>query len=73
MIKVEDKNTNRKGRRISGKLGGIKVTGVQDSKEATLQVYHVPIKTKSRAGVEYINYKKVVDVIGLDKKNDNNK
>ena len=34
----------------------------------THQVYHIPIKTKSRSGVEYINYKKVVDLKGLNKK-----
>ena len=32
---------------------------------ATLQQYWIPLKRKSRAGVEYIYYKKVVDKIGL--------
>ena len=65
---IEVGSENRKSRRIKGKLGGVKLTGVQDSKEATLQVYYIPMKRKSRAGVEYTYYKKVVDVIGLDKK-----
>lgn len=34
----------------------------------THQVYWIPLKRKSRAGVEYTYYKKVVDKIGLDKK-----
>lgn len=35
----------------------------------THEVYYIPIKRKSRAGVEYIYYKRVVDKKGLlDKK-----
>lgn len=34
----------------------------------THQVYYIPLKRKSRSGVEYTYYKKVVDLIGLDKK-----
>ena len=54
---------NRKGRRMYY----IKTPGVQDLKEATLQVYYIPMKRKSRAGVEYTYYKKVVDINGLRK------
>lgn len=67
---VEVSSMNRKARRTQGKLGGIKITGVQDSKEATWQVYWIPMKRKSGAGVEYLYYKKVVDKVGLDKKNE---
>lgn len=35
---------------------------------ATHQIYWIPLKRKSRAGVEYIYYKKVVDLVGLNKK-----
>lgn len=34
----------------------------------TRQVYYIPLKRKSRAGVEYTYYKRVVDKVGLDKK-----
>lgn len=60
-------NINRKERRRLGKVTGMKHPGIQDPKEATLQVYWIPLKRKSRAGVEYVYYKKVVDVIGLKK------
>lgn len=33
----------------------------------TLQTYYIPIKRKSKAGVEYIYYKKVEDKKGLNK------
>lgn len=54
---------NRKTRRAAG----IKTKGVQDSSESTLQEYWIPMKRKSKAGVEYVYYKKVVDKIGLKK------
>lgn len=60
-------NQNRKERRRLQKLVGMKMPGVQDSKESTEKVYWIPLKRKSRAGVEYIYYKKVVDKIGLKK------
>lgn len=59
---------NRKGRKEWLKKYGIFMLGIQDSKESTLKVYYIPMKRKSRAGVEYIYYKKVVDKIGLDSK-----
>ena len=31
----------------------------------THEVYYVPMKRKSRKGVEYIYYKKVIDRVGL--------
>lgn len=67
---VEVKDWNRKYRRSQGKLTGIKFIGAQDESKPTKQVYWIPIKRKSRAGVEYINYKKVVDKIGLNKKDE---
>lgn len=70
---IEDGSTTRKARRAQSKLAGIKIIGVQDSSKATHQVYWIPMKRKSRAGVEYIYYKKVVDIIGLDKKDEKNK
>lgn len=38
------------------------------SRLVTRQVYYIPLKRKSRAGIEYTYYKQVVDVVGLDKK-----
>ncbi len=59
---------NRHERRRIAKFTKQKMMpGVQDSAEATLQVYWIPMKRKSRAGVEYTYYKKVVDKIGLKK------
>lgn len=54
---------NRKTRRAAR----IKTKGVQDSSESTLQEYWIPMKRKSKAGIEYVYYKKVVDKIGLKK------
>lgn len=41
--------------------------GYQGGLKSSHEVYYVPLKRKSRAGVEYTYYKKVVDVIGLKK------
>lgn len=61
--------SNRKYRRSFAKKTKTKlVKGVQDSSKATHQVYYIPLKRKSRSGVEYVYYKKVVDIKGLDKK-----
>ncbi len=70
---IEVGSMDRKSRRAMGRFSGVKIKGVQDSKESTLKTYWIPLKRKSRAGVEYIYYKKVVDKIGLDKKNDKDK
>lgn len=35
----------------------------------THELYYIPMVRKSRSGVEYIYYKKIVDVIGLRKEN----
>lgn len=62
----------RRLRKQYQKLTGEKIRGIQDSAKATLKTYWIPLKKKSRAGVEYIYYKKIVDKIGLDKnKNEN--
>lgn len=36
-------------------------------RKATHKVYYIEMKRKSRVGVEYTYYKKVVDIINLDK------
>ena len=64
---VEVKSMDRRSRRVQGKLAGIKITGVQDTKEATLELYWIPMKRKSRNGVEHVYYKKVIDKAGLKK------
>ncbi len=53
----------RKSRRAYKKLTGLKLVGVQDSSEPTLQVYYIPFTRKSRAGVVYTYYKKIIDKI----------
>ena len=58
---VEVKSMNRHARRAQGKMAGVKLTGVQDLPQATHQVYWIPTKRKSRAGVEYTYYKKIID------------
>lgn len=58
---------NRLGRRRHNKKFGTKLTGIQDSKESTHEIYYIPTKRKSKAGVEYTYYKQVVDVKGLRK------
>lgn len=35
--------------------------------QSTHEVYWIPLKRKSRAGVEYTIYKKVIDIKGLKK------
>lgn len=69
-------NLNRHGRRDYFKRFGILMNGIQDSKEPTLQNYWIPMSRKSKAGVEYVYYKKILDVVGLksgDIINKNNK
>lgn len=43
----------------------IKFKGYQDPPVATHQVYYIPMKRKSRFGVEYIYYRKIIDKIKL--------
>lgn len=58
---------NRKERRMMKKKFNVDIPSSQDSAEPTLQIYWIPLKRKSQAGVEYIYYKKIVDKVGLDK------
>lgn len=45
----------------------LKVKGT--SHLVTHQVYYIPLKRKSRSGVEYEYYRKIIDKIGLKKYN----
>lgn len=53
---------NRKGRREYKKRTGVWFSGIQDRSRVSHAEYLIPLTRKSRAGVEYTYYKKILDV-----------
>ena len=54
---------NRAYRRWYKKLTGLWYKGTQDDHKATHQQFSIPVERKSRNGIVYSYYKKIIDVI----------